>query len=727
MALKLNLREAIRWPEKLARDVDVDGAFRVGAILAAMRVIAPSAKHEDGFSWHFSQTSYPPDFAAAYDTDVDAYRAMGALFIWDGGESTIQGDYVKPGDVFNLSPVKAGEMVFRDVWERGPADGSSSGYGIEKMAKRGEVHSCLASAYAYRYWWQAFNRAVYQLTESYPLLSRNITLEILNFNEYGSPFWTTIDTSYRALPFSFGMGPNGEAVMTPDDLCTGWMSAEAARDFVKVPKDKPWLVTAEDIDFSGVFAIGQDDDRRNELRNQWLALAGLAGFGSYVSEDSFVERLKFKDGLTNYWRGETEPKYGGGVLAQLSTDWRGRANSWRDEFPYHGFAAMLAYLEYFERRNVGYAITCELIDRINYVDHSVRNWHSEQSVVLEIPTNLYAKTEEPLAYKIKELPWSDVETTTRAETKQMHPEAEASVNYAGFTANGSLRGNLLDFYVTTLYKHNDKLEAVCDGDGNPFEQYLNDGAAAMEDELNRRANQAITDRAEEAEGILTVNVSSSGSSVLILPENTDVNNEKVYNKWEDYWRGNRYLFPFVPNAYNLEANRYFGLRTSCSSAVVKSGDFNILARLRSDVGVDSATSELLPVLPDPATDEGEVTVRLIRPEKMFYVQDNPNNPMMSFFIDLPGQPMERVQKPMPSIFIDNGSGLKQIFPPQPEEIGEYGIELHYLVPESRVEVAVESRRPEDETIPNYHNYSRLEELTSLTFVKYAENVIYPNE
>lgn len=703
MAFKINIKEAFNWPAKLARAIDVDGAFRLGALLAAMRVIAPRMTG-DGFERQFEKSeNYAPDFAPADAYNVDAYRVMGALFEWDGGESYIVGNYTQPGDVFSLSPVKAGELVFQDVWERGPADGSSSGYGIEKMAKRGEVHSCFASAFPYRYWWQAFNRAVYQLTQAFPLLTKS-------------------EDEYRILPYSFSVGPNGEAVMTPDDLCTGWVSAEEAKELVKVPGDKAWLVTAEDIDFSGVFCTYQEDDRRNELRSQWATLASIAGFWSYIAEDSFVERLKFKDGIENYWRGETPPKYGSGLLAQLSTDWRGRANSWRDEFPYHGLSSLLAYLSYFERQNLGFAITCSGVDRIRSIDHDVKDWSAQRKVTLNISTSLYSSTPEKIEYKIKELGWSDVETTLRESVRSMNPEAGASVSFGQFSAWGLLTGSPLTFYVTELGTHDGMLEAWCDGDGNPFEQFLNGGAAAMEEELNRRAREAITDGAEEAEGTLTVEVLCQGFSSLTLPDTRGEDAGKVYPKWDSIQPDN---FPFIPWDYSMESNRYFGIKTSHSSAVVKSGNFNICARLKNEAGITEAT-ELLPILPNPATDEGEVTIELTRPDKMFYVEENPNNPMMSFLVDLPGQPMERVQKPMPSIFADDGSGLKQIFPPQPEEIGEHGIRLDYLVPASHVEVTVRSQRPEDEEDPSFRNYSRLEELTSLTFVRYAENVIYPD-
>ena len=91
MAFKLDLTKALDWPSRLSRVIDVDGTFRAWTLLAAMRVIAPR-KTGDGFDRHFSDASYPPDFAEVDARNVDAYRAMGALFIWDGGESTIQGD-----------------------------------------------------------------------------------------------------------------------------------------------------------------------------------------------------------------------------------------------------------------------------------------------------------------------------------------------------------------------------------------------------------------------------------------------------------------------------------------------------------------------------------------------------------------------------------------------------------------------------------------------------------
>ena len=80
MAFKLDLTKALNWPSRLSRVIDVDGTFRAWTLLAAMRVIAPQKKG-DGFARHFADSSYPPDFSEVSERNVDAYRALAALFV----------------------------------------------------------------------------------------------------------------------------------------------------------------------------------------------------------------------------------------------------------------------------------------------------------------------------------------------------------------------------------------------------------------------------------------------------------------------------------------------------------------------------------------------------------------------------------------------------------------------------------------------------------------------
>lgn len=728
MALKINLKAACKWPEKLARAIDVDGAFRIGALLAAMRVIAPRGRG-DGFERHFGDATYPPDFAEVDAGSVDAYRAMGALFIWDGGESTIQGNYVKPGDVFDLSPVKAGELVFQDVWERGIGPGSPSGYSIERMAPRGEVHSCFASQFPYRYWWHAFNRAVKELTKASPRYNRSVYIPGYG-DEFSEEYSPGVDTSIEVYPYVFSHTPTGGAALTPDDLCTGWVDLESAENITKVSESMPWLLTAEDIDFGGVFVAEDDDKRSHPLRTLWASFANAIGFGNYVSEGAVVDRSAFKDGIETFWRGETEPKYGGGRLAQLETDWLGAGDEWRDEFPYHGLSAMLAYLEYFERRNIGFAVACDHIDTLYAIEHFSKSWFWRRKAQFELSIPAYGFDDIEIGtFAIRELDWGEVEKSEPEEWDYRHPSAHASRGRSNITASAlPMDKESIDFYVTTLYRADEEglWLAWCDGDNNAFECFLNGGAAAMEERLNELAAEALNEADEESlKGSLTVYAALSAESSLRRVVNRAWHDLDAFGNFGAIPAEDMPYAPRLSDFYSSDYRRYFFLRTSRSCAIAKQYNFNIAAKLNAEVGIP-ANGELPPILSDPGQDDGTIKVTLKgTDEKRFEVEESPHGERMLFDVDIPGR-RETVEGPLPYIYANTAHGRVLVFPPEADPVNSYEVRLS--VPSRGVAVVEVDSKPTVEMSGEdfFSNTSKLEYLRSISFEKYDENVIYPS-
>lgn len=720
MAFKLDLTKALDWPSRLSRVIDVDGTFRAWTLLAAMRVIAPQKKG-DGFERHFADSSYPPDFSEASERNVDAYRALAALFYWDGGESTIQGDYKEPGDFFTLSPVRAGDTVFRDVWERGEAEGSSSGYEIEKMAKRGEVHSCFASNYPYRYWWQAFNRAVKQLTEEFPNYSTTF--------EYSS--WNP-SFDLQVLPYSFRQTIGGAKALTPDDLVTGWMDSESARNLRRISGDTPWLITAEDIDYTGVFLSRSEDRRHNTLRNLWERFAIDAGFGSFVDTDAFFERQLFKDRLESLWLGETPPKYGAERLAQLKEDWFGRGDEWRDEFPYHGLAAMLGYLAYFESQKIGFGLTSQNLDEIRYdteITKIDKRW--TRSAYFEIPvSDIYEPWEdgEEVEVDIASMSWGEVEKNENETTFYDKPKALAvrRGGSVGSSADVISDGESIVVTIPRLYNDDDGASSYLDRTGHPsvLEAYFDSygDAQALEDALNEKAAEAIASASRETtSGKIRVYAESSAETEVWDPLAMGGAGQDGYS----WWSLEETDFPFVAKVWDislLDENRYFFIRTTGSSLIAKFGDFNISAKCWEEVGGDGVR-DLKPILPDVTNANGKIKVSLKRAEKHFEVVTDPSRTIRIQNGGIGYNGEVRIL-PLPIIYRCQSQGKRvEIFP--------CAVNGSLDLPVSPT-WASDTLVYEPAEIPNeselfFKRESELEFLRSITFVEYDRNVIYPNK
>ncbi|MBO5905432.1 MAG: hypothetical protein J6Q84_03315 [Kiritimatiellae bacterium] len=384
MGLIVHPNDAFNWPKKLDRILDRDGAFRNATLIAVMRVMAPMgdvfvydredetgtnamrAENPDLYDKWLTQLErgdvFPPDFSASDSGALEAYRAMNAFFFADLGLSNAE----VVGGICQLSAVRPGATLFSLVGERGEREfelKEGVDFDIEKAAKKGEVNCIFASKHPYRYWWSLFNRAIYTLTTEYPLKElKDIVYEkdIIE-NEDGEGIEITYDKlNVRILPYWFKKSPLGKKVMTPDELCVDWSpheNGEVTGPFVNAGDgDTYYFISPGDIDFENVFMDGFDRQERGTLRELWAKYVHSIS-GKRMYQDEYIKE-SFKDAIGKYWLGDTEPKYreSGVGLLQLFSGWNGSAGAWRDEFPYHGYAAMIAYLRYFEENNNGFAI-----------------------------------------------------------------------------------------------------------------------------------------------------------------------------------------------------------------------------------------------------------------------------------------------------------------------------------------------------------------------------------
>lgn len=718
MAFKLDLTKALNWPSRLSRVIDVDGTFRAWTLLAAMRVIAPQKKG-DGFARHFADSSYPPDFSEVSERNVDAYRALAALFYWDGGESTVEDPTNE--NVATLTPVKAGSQVFVDVKERGESP-CWGGYDLEKAAKRGEVHSCLASQYPYRYWWQAFNRAVEKLTEEFPNYSTTF-----EYSSWEDPY------DLQVLPYSFKQTIGGARALTPDDLVTGWMASESARNLRRISGDTPWLITAEDIDYTGVFLSGSEDQRHNTLRNLWERFAVDAGFGSFVDTDAYFERQLFKDRLESLWLAETSPKYGADRLAQLKGDWSGRGDEWRDEFPYHGLAAMLGYLAYFESQKIGFALTSQKLDEIRYdteITKIDKRW--TRSAYYEIPvSDIYEPWEdgEEVEVDIASMSWGEVEKNESKTTFYDKPRAQAVRRRGSVGSSADVIGDGESIVVTIprLYNDEDGASSYLDRTGHPsvLEAYFDSygDAQALENALNEKAAEAIASASRETtSGKIRVYAESSAETEVWDPLAIDGSGLDGYG----YWSYEETDFPFVAKGYAaaslLDENRYFFVRTTGSSLIAKFGDFNVAAKCWEEVG-DEGVRDIAPILPDVLNANGKIKVSLKRAEKHFEVVTDPSRTIRIQNGGVGYNGEVRIL-PLPIIYRCQSQGKRvEVFP-----CAVNGSLDLTVSPTWASDILVY----EPAEIPNeselfFKRESELEFLRSITFVEYDRNVIYPNK
>lgn len=406
MNLRINLNEPINWPNKIAqkylrREVDADAIFRRATILAVMRNVAPVRNGTDeynySFNWferHLESSDYPPLFAPMSLQECDPGAAMGALFRWDGGISeTIEHDADPLRGFARWGAVTPGETFF-DFVAPNIERTSSSGWTLEKAAKRGDVHACFAAHEPYRYWWRSFNKAIFNLTEEFP----NHTLgecQILPYHFAALPRGCTaktfsslrVDWTYHIEGYCRAKGLSVPGTAEEREEFLAAHGDDVAEGLMVIPPDTWWLMTAADFAKYGLFTKDEDDLKKNgdALRSLFKGFADAVGFSAYAdrSTTALMRPIPFVDYIEPYWLLDSPPLFKDSRLLQLDGNWSGIGEEWRGEFPAHGYAAMLAWLNYFEEANGGFAITHPEWNEVPGMDHDRYNI-SASTLVAEI-------------------------------------------------------------------------------------------------------------------------------------------------------------------------------------------------------------------------------------------------------------------------------------------------------------------------------------------------------
>lgn len=393
MNLRINLKTPIPYPSALASDpkyrylarrLDEDRIFRWATVLAAMRAVAPMnpGYHPDHYSgweslswfdYRFGSVDYPPLFETSDAASVDPGVALGALFEWDGGQSEVVMAQPKAlGKDFSRGAIAPGRTVFSFVNDLPPRENCGAYASVENGARVAEVHSCLASHYPHIHWWRAFNAAVHLLTTEYPSAS-NEMFTVWPYRLDKLPGKTPSEEIFKGITQGWTYHLKGycakNGIAEPSDDERETFLADHAGDIAEgrviVPEGAFWLVTPADISQQGLFRNDVPDELENRdmLRRQWLSWASEIGFEKFSNQPSTgVPDVRFVDALGDYWLCDTPAKFKNGMLSQLWESWRGHPEVWRDELPMHGYAAMIAYLKYFEEANGGFGVTSDKWD-----------------------------------------------------------------------------------------------------------------------------------------------------------------------------------------------------------------------------------------------------------------------------------------------------------------------------------------------------------------------------
>lgn len=739
MAFKLNITKAHPWPSVLGRDLDADGAFRYATMLASMRAITPLCfEGEDYFGACLpGDETTPPDFTPADPRGkIDAYRVMGSLFEMDGGVS--YGTRPWTGMTW-YSNVECGKTVFTDVLERDEIYGEHD-YTTERGAKCGEVNSCFASKFPYRYWWQAFNRAVYNLMGHAPFL--NTTLYP---NGYGDEFTSTESHSIRVYPYVLSETPTGVRAATFENLLTGWVPLDEMDSYgMFVQPGSPWLLTASDIDFSGVFNSEhiprRDDPIYVTLRDVWRNYAASAGFRSDSFPDATTELPegfelpRFKDGIGRYWLADSTPKFNEEFnrLAQLDADFTGDVSVWRDEFPYHGFAALSAFLKYLDKVNVGYALTSPYFDKyggmtyrkvtkaLDYYSDDIKitlPTSESETVELDAANMLYANIEEKK------------ETEEGEDTEEIYAKIIDQAPLA--IATGWIE-YYMRFSLPPLERVSDTQLRVDLANDLSQPYFLTKYA-----QLARMGNiPGFVSWANERifydsshEGFVRFSASSRATVTTptgFLPPGSLANPDAIdfTHNVHDAAGGNS---PFIPRAGQGLISKYLFLRTSKSSKICDADKHGLLSQLKREAELPSS-GELDPQLLGDGKITASVSLR-DRPDvvpEFILITTHSRYTLRVLNFNALGESATTVA--LPFIYkIKHRNGLEereQVFPKlnddgtlsedQPSEISGFQSGL-------RVDITDENRG----TYADRSTSSKLQSVRSIQVIRYPERVIYP--
>lgn len=369
MACKINIHniEALPpiYPKGFQRQVDITKAFRAWTAFAAVRAVMPiSGKGRSDFYDILDKDSIPPYGDKGHDGEIDIYRVISALFTCDGGESEVL-EYGSE-DSMTIGKVSPGRTVFSCVKAARERE-IKLPYNKENAAMRGEAHCCFASKYPYRYWWQVFNKAIWNLLNNHVKADKVLVGTI-----YDDETGKTTEEYVNILPYTFGVRTGvswGKPSYDLGYLRVDWTeTAEAAQEIIKVEgNERSFFPEAINIDTRGVFKyIGtpEGEVRTNEgVAKLWPNFAKSAGFTQYCKDYSpeqqmqrdritFIDYINFKLGSSRI------DMFKDGLLKTIAKDlWTGDTWDWDSPFPFHGFLAMYYFISLFIESKCKYAVT----------------------------------------------------------------------------------------------------------------------------------------------------------------------------------------------------------------------------------------------------------------------------------------------------------------------------------------------------------------------------------
>lgn len=637
MNLRINLKSPIPYPfvgasdpkyRFLARRLDEDRIFRWATVLAAMRAVAPMnpGYHPDHYSgwerlswfdYRFRSVDYPPLFEASDAESVDPGVALGALFEWDGGKSEIVMPQPKTlGKDFSRGAITPGRTVFSFVKDLPPRENCGAYASVENGARVAEVHSCLASHYPHIHWWGAFNAAVRLLMTEYPSAS-NEMFTVWPYRLDKLPGATPSEEIFKGITQGWTYHLKGycakNGIAEPsDDERENFIEDHAgdiAEGRVIVPEGAFWLVTPADISQQGLFRNDVPDELENRdmLRRHWLARASEIGFKKFSVQPSTgtgVPAVRFVDALGDYWLCDTPAKFKDGMLSQLRQSWRGNPEVWRDELPMHGYAAMIAWLKYFEEANGGFGITSDMWD--NYFDEQHRTvtqdvWTKlaplKDGSEIVVPFGLVSTYDEPAAIVPLEPGTAEInrrETVAEADAHFGKAEVSWRVQESEFSSVATEAVLRLPFaatvsaiagttYETTVTNEDDFYYGYIGGDRFAFENHLlgllkKNYANGLRFKVSGSAARKVrveTTVPESAQWI--------GNGERTTPANFDIFEESAPLHTPLTWAET------VHPAILL--TEYWFLRTSYSCGIFerKEDDPKVITRLAEEAGVNTET------------------------------------------------------------------------------------------------------------------------------------------
>lgn len=692
MACRLNTKTAFQWPAKLSRILDVDAAFRHLTCLAAVRCCEMG---RPGVDWiakvvNGDKTVWPYEDPINLQ-NVHAANILGAAFLWDGGSQTLV-NYASNDVYVSATP---GDAVFQDGPTRSDVHvATTPETKDEDLADAGAPLCMIGSKYPFRFWWQACNRAMWQLVREFPL----------------GQVYDGDGNTCQVLPLCLAELPSGTDVTGPDDLLVPWTSLTGASSVVEVNAGERWLLSPSDIDFGTDFLAFAQPTNTNALRDAWRLRAAAVGFDNLVpaaSQDSF-SRPVFSVDVARWWRGKTGPEIDtqNGRLKQLTGAWSGASSVWADEFPYHGYSAFAAVLDYLESSNAGFALASEAWDALPSTEHwtNIRTRHDDlemeftpswSSQTVEVSGQWTPTTNEEVTFTNRTPHCSTLSVTGPVDVVDAH--VEGSVPWTIYS---------LERISSTEWR--------CDGDDGGDRGYLatcfTGGASALKAALNSAWQNGLVG------GTVHLAFTSTDSR-------TNVNVDPWFKTLKDPAITPGTGLPFLGTGRgpcagtSYYGNSYWFLKTSkraCIATGAQLADMDWAALLYGELDWQGLPTGDPANLPGPGQQTMTATIDPTPDEPFDVVWATMDN-YLWFPSPVGGDPL---QLRLPIITFQG----EQVFPPNWAVGDSDDWSMHTF----DASVGATCYDPNDYTAYNGSDSTSLAVAKGLHFVRYPKNVIYPN-